>query len=169
MQESTLVICRKNFLTWNWCFKYSGSTLNASTISLEFLTHIVEQSKLTKSHLWGLKLKESAFSIPRRWIQIQNRKLDFFFAIFVDSQRIYSPFKMGRYSGHMNALPAYAASTCSQAPASWQTGPSSRRLSKEQLEVVPKVQMTQNGISPLARSSAMAWLSVSPAGPSKKF
>lgn len=58
--------------------------------------HIAVQSKCTINHFDGLNAIESAFSIP---------------------------FNQVRYSGQMNALPAYAASTCSHNLCSMQTSP----------------------------------------------
>lgn len=58
--------------------------------------HIAVQSKCTISHFDGLNAIESAFSMP---------------------------FSQTRYSGQMNALPAYAASTCSQILCSLQISP----------------------------------------------
>ena len=79
--------------------------------------HIVEQSKLTSIHLFGLKLNEFAYSIP---------------------------FIRCRISGQMNALPAYAASTCSHSFSRSQIGPNSCKLSNEQTPVVPSVAHTLN-------------------------
>lgn len=58
--------------------------------------HMAVQSKCTINHLDGLNAIESAFSMP---------------------------FSQTRYSGQMNALPAYAASTCSQTLSSLQMSP----------------------------------------------
>ncbi len=65
-------------------------------IHLNSSHHMVEQSKLTSIHLFGFMLKDMAYSTPfiRYW-----------------------------FSGQMKAFPAYAASTWSQIPSSWQTGP----------------------------------------------
>ena len=61
---------------------------------------MVEQSKLTSIHLLGFILNDMAYSMPfiRYW-----------------------------FSGQMNELPAYAASTCNQTPISWHTGPITKR------------------------------------------
>jgi hypothetical protein len=77
--------------------------------------HKAEQSKLTNSHLCGLKLNESEYSTPS---------------------------KNGLNSGQMNALPAYAASICSHIFLERHIGPISSRLSYEQTLVVPKVAHT---------------------------
>ncbi len=92
--------------------------------------HMVEQSKLVSNHLLGLVLNDMAYSIP--FIRYLN-------------------------SGQIIALPAYAASTCSQVPASLAIGPISAKLSKETHEVVPKVADTKKGTNPIALSSSMAY------------
>ena len=51
-------------------------------------------------------------------------------------------------------MPAIAASTCSQAPASWQIVAISGVGSNAIDEVVPRVAHTKNGVSPAARSAA---------------
>ena len=91
---------------------------------------MVEQSKLVSNHLLGLVLNDMAYSIP--FIRYLN-------------------------SGQIIALPAYAASTCSQVPASLAIGPISAKLSKETHEVVPKVADTKKGTNPMALSSSMAY------------
>lgn len=65
-------------------------------------------------------------------------------------------------SGHMNELPAYAASTCNHRLFFSQIGPTSSRRSNEQQDVVPKVVETKNGIKPFLVSSWMILLRVSP-------
>ena len=53
-------------------------------------------------------------------------------------------------------MPAIAASTCSQAPASWQIVAISAVGSKAIDEVVPRVAHTKNGVSPAARSDSIS-------------
>lgn len=102
-----------------------------------FAHHIAVQSKCTINHFDGLNASESAF-----WM----------------------PFNHTRYSGQMNAEPAYAASTCSQTLCFTQTDPiwkmvtinisnslrthfhapfpTSSKLSNAQAPVVPSVAQT---------------------------
>lgn len=77
--------------------------------------HIAVQSKCTINHFEGLNAIESAFSIP--FNQILN-------------------------SGQINALPAYAASTCTQRFSAAQTVPISSKLSNEHAPVLPNVAHT---------------------------
>ena len=67
-----------------------------------------------------------------------------------------TPSKIQRISGTIAAVPAQAASTCSQIPSDWQIAAIAGTGSMAVEDVVPTVATTHAGISPLARSSAIA-------------
>src|SRR5687768_1386097 len=109
--------------------RYSGSTVSASISSARSATQNASQSNPVSSHLCGSKQYESAVDSPL-WIQ--------------------------RYSGQTAAAPAYAASTCSHAPAAAAIGPISVSGSIAVVDVVPTVATTSAGTLPAARSASMA-------------
>src|SRR3954471_19788641 len=95
--------------------RYSGTSANVSCSTSGRLVQKAEQSIGVNSHLCGLTTKESARSQPARH---------------------------QRSSGQTAAAPAYAASTCSQTPASSQRAASSATGSTDVVDVVPTVATT---------------------------
>src|SRR5436190_11749987 len=113
--------------------RYSGTSENACRNSSGLEVQRSEQSAGTSSHLCGLTTSESASSTP----SCDHRS-----------------------SSQIHAEPAYAASTCSQAPAACARSASSLTGSTEANEVVPTVATTaatsSSGTSPCMRCSPSA-------------